>query len=155
MTRLQRDLPTYIDAANGVSIDNGDECDFTKEILSWRKRYASKFGAWPVSSSLWRQIRREPSASFGCSRSCSKATKTPPFPTILAGPPFFATKSHSVLIELANRATKYTKKLAAFRTLSNCHDSVRGDMKQRLPTKTVRGRTAPVCSAELSGRASS
>ena len=32
---------------------------------------------------------------------------------------------------------------------------VRDDMKKRLPTKPVWGRTAPVCSAELSGCASS
>jgi len=32
---------------------------------------------------------------------------------------------------------------------------VRGDMKKRLPTKPVWGRTAPVCSVELSGCASS
>ena len=32
---------------------------------------------------------------------------------------------------------------------------VRGDMKKRLATKPVWGRTAPVCSAELSGCASS
>ena len=38
MARLQRDLPTYIAAAIGVSIDHGDEGDFTKEILSWRKK---------------------------------------------------------------------------------------------------------------------
>jgi hypothetical protein len=31
---------------------------------------------------------------------------------------------------------------------------VRGDMKKRLPTKPVWGRTAPVCSAELYGRTS-
>jgi hypothetical protein len=32
---------------------------------------------------------------------------------------------------------------------------VRGDMKKRLPTKPVWGQTAPVCSVELSGCASS
>jgi len=35
MARLQRELPTYIAAATGVSIDHGDEGDFTKGILSW------------------------------------------------------------------------------------------------------------------------
>ena len=45
MVRLQRDLPTYIAAANGVSIDHGDEGDFTKEIKSWRKSHASEVGA--------------------------------------------------------------------------------------------------------------
>ena len=35
MARLQRDLPTYIAAANGSSIDHGDVGDFTKGILSW------------------------------------------------------------------------------------------------------------------------
>jgi hypothetical protein len=29
VTRLQRDLPTYIAAANGFSIDHGDVGDFT------------------------------------------------------------------------------------------------------------------------------
>jgi hypothetical protein len=46
MVRLQRDLPTYIAAANGVSIDHGDERDFTKEIRSWWKSLASEVGAW-------------------------------------------------------------------------------------------------------------
>jgi hypothetical protein len=46
MARLQRDLPTYIAAAYGVSIDHGDEGDFTKEILSWWKSHASEVGAW-------------------------------------------------------------------------------------------------------------
>jgi hypothetical protein len=46
MARLKRDLPTYIAAANGVSIDNGDEGEFTKEILSWWKSNASEVGAW-------------------------------------------------------------------------------------------------------------
>ena len=45
MVRLQRDLPTYIAAANGVSLDHGDEGDFTKEIKSWRKSLASEVGA--------------------------------------------------------------------------------------------------------------
>jgi hypothetical protein len=35
MARLQRDLPTYIAAASGVSIDHGYEGDFTKGVLSW------------------------------------------------------------------------------------------------------------------------
>jgi len=34
MARLQRDLPTYIAAANGVSIDHGDEGNSNKELLS-------------------------------------------------------------------------------------------------------------------------
>ena len=34
----------------------------------------------PVSPSPWRRIRREPSASFRYSKSCSEATKTLPFP---------------------------------------------------------------------------
>jgi hypothetical protein len=33
--RLQRDLPTYIAAANGFSIDHGNVSDFTKEVMSW------------------------------------------------------------------------------------------------------------------------
>jgi hypothetical protein len=40
MARSQRNLSTYIAAANGVSIDHGDEGDFTKEVLSWRKSHA-------------------------------------------------------------------------------------------------------------------
>jgi hypothetical protein len=35
VARLQRDLPTCIAAAIGLSIDQGDEGDFTKGILSW------------------------------------------------------------------------------------------------------------------------
>jgi hypothetical protein len=42
MARLQRDLPTYIAAAYGVS--NGGV--FTKIILSWRRSHASEVGAW-------------------------------------------------------------------------------------------------------------
>jgi hypothetical protein len=34
MARLQRDLPTYTAAANGLSIDHGDVGDFTKRILN-------------------------------------------------------------------------------------------------------------------------
>jgi hypothetical protein len=35
MARLQRDLPTYIAAANGFAINHGDVGDFTKGLLSW------------------------------------------------------------------------------------------------------------------------
>jgi hypothetical protein len=37
MARLQHDLPTYITAANGFSVDHGDVGDFTKGIPSWPK----------------------------------------------------------------------------------------------------------------------
>ena len=40
IARLQRD-PTYTGAANGFSIDYGDVDDFTKEILSWRKKHVT------------------------------------------------------------------------------------------------------------------
>ena len=52
MARLQRDLPTYIAAANGVSIDHGDEGDFTKGILSWWKSRASEVGAWSEAARI-------------------------------------------------------------------------------------------------------
>jgi hypothetical protein len=45
MARLQHDLPTYIAAANGVSIDHGYEGDFTKRVLSWWKSNATEVGA--------------------------------------------------------------------------------------------------------------
>jgi hypothetical protein len=46
MARLQRDLPTYIAAANGFSTHHNDVGDFTKGILSWRKSHVSEVGAW-------------------------------------------------------------------------------------------------------------
>ena len=52
VARLQRDLPTHIAAANGVSIDHGDEGDFTEEILSWRNRHASEVGAWSEAARI-------------------------------------------------------------------------------------------------------
>ena len=59
MARLQRDLPTYIAAANGFSIDHGDVGDFIKGIQSWQKNMSLKSGPRarrPVSPSPWRQI---------------------------------------------------------------------------------------------------
>jgi hypothetical protein len=44
--RLQRDLPAYVAAASGFSIDHGDVGDFTEGILGWWKRNASEVGAW-------------------------------------------------------------------------------------------------------------
>jgi hypothetical protein len=60
----------------------------------------------PVAPSPWRQIRREPGASFRCSRSFSEATKTLPFPTKFAGQLYFATTTPSVLMKLTNKASK-------------------------------------------------
>jgi hypothetical protein len=51
--------------------------------------------------------------------------------------------------------TKFTKKLAAFRNTCELPWPVRDNMKKRLSTKPVWGRTAPVCRVELSGCASS
>jgi hypothetical protein len=45
MARLRRDLPIYIAAASGFSIDHGDEGVFTKEIMSLWKSHASEIGA--------------------------------------------------------------------------------------------------------------
>jgi hypothetical protein len=53
MARLQRDLPSYIAAANGVSIDHGDEGDFTKEVLSRRRSHASEVGAWSEAARIF------------------------------------------------------------------------------------------------------
>jgi hypothetical protein len=52
MVRLQRDLPTYIAAANGFSIDHGDVGDFAIGILSWWKSHASKVGAWSEAARI-------------------------------------------------------------------------------------------------------
>jgi hypothetical protein len=52
MARLQRDLPTYIAAANGFSIDHGDVGDFTKAILSWWKSHVSEVGAWSEAARI-------------------------------------------------------------------------------------------------------
>jgi hypothetical protein len=46
MARLQRDLPIYIAATNGVSIDQGYVGDFTKGIPIWWKNLVSEVGAW-------------------------------------------------------------------------------------------------------------
>jgi hypothetical protein len=51
MARLQHDLPTYITAANGVSIDHGNKGDFTKGILSWIC-HASEVGAWSKAARI-------------------------------------------------------------------------------------------------------
>jgi hypothetical protein len=45
MARLQRDLPTYIAAANGFYINHSDVGDFTKRILRWLKSHAPEVGA--------------------------------------------------------------------------------------------------------------
>jgi hypothetical protein len=52
MARLQRDLPTYIAAANGFSMDNVDVGDFTKEILSWQKKHVSEVGAYSEAARI-------------------------------------------------------------------------------------------------------
>jgi hypothetical protein len=44
--RLQRDLPAYVDAASGFSIDHGDAGDFTEGVLRWWKSHATEVGAW-------------------------------------------------------------------------------------------------------------
>jgi hypothetical protein len=46
MVRSQRDVPTYIAAANCFFIDHGDVGDFTKGIPSWWKSHSSEVGAW-------------------------------------------------------------------------------------------------------------
>jgi hypothetical protein len=46
MAALQRDLPAYVAAASGFSIDHGDVGDFTEGILGWWKSHAPKVGAW-------------------------------------------------------------------------------------------------------------
>jgi hypothetical protein len=43
---LQRDLPAYVAAASGFSIDHGDVGEFTEGILVWWKSHASEVGAW-------------------------------------------------------------------------------------------------------------
>ena len=52
IARLQHDLPTYITAANGVSIDHGNKGDFTKGILSWWKSPASEVEAWSEAARI-------------------------------------------------------------------------------------------------------
>jgi hypothetical protein len=52
MARLQCDLPTYIAAVNGFSIDHGDVSNFTKGILSWWKSNASEVGAWSEAARI-------------------------------------------------------------------------------------------------------
>jgi hypothetical protein len=52
MARLQRDLPTYIAAANSFSIDHGDVSDFTKGILSWWKSHVSEVGVWSEAARI-------------------------------------------------------------------------------------------------------
>jgi hypothetical protein len=44
--KLHRDLPAYVAAASGFSIDHGDVDDFTEGILGWWKSHASEVGAW-------------------------------------------------------------------------------------------------------------
>jgi hypothetical protein len=46
MAALQRDLPAYVAAASGFSIDHGDVDYFTEGILGWWKSHASEVGAW-------------------------------------------------------------------------------------------------------------
>jgi hypothetical protein len=46
MEALQRDLPAYVAAASGFSIDHGDVGDFTEGILGRWKTHASKVEAW-------------------------------------------------------------------------------------------------------------
>jgi hypothetical protein len=52
MARLQRGLPTYTAAAYGFSIHHGDVGVFTKGILRWLKRHASKVGAWSEAARM-------------------------------------------------------------------------------------------------------
>jgi hypothetical protein len=87
MARLQRDLPTYIAAANRVSIDHGDEGDFTKEIKSWRKSHASEVGAWSEAARIY----------------LAMAPRHCPFRLHLRVN-FFSLSKPSVLMELENKA---------------------------------------------------
>jgi hypothetical protein len=43
---LHCDLPAYVAAASGFSIDHGNVGDFTEGILGWWKSHASEVGAW-------------------------------------------------------------------------------------------------------------
>jgi hypothetical protein len=42
--RLQCDLPAYVAAVSGFSINHGDVDDFTERILGWWKEMPPKFG---------------------------------------------------------------------------------------------------------------
>jgi hypothetical protein len=42
---LQRDLPAYVAAASGFSIDHGDVGNFIEGILGWWKSHAPEVGA--------------------------------------------------------------------------------------------------------------
>ena len=45
MAALQRDLPAYVAAASGFSIDHGDVGNFIEGILGWWKSHAPEVGA--------------------------------------------------------------------------------------------------------------
>ena len=68
MARLQRELPTYIAADNGFSIEHGDVGDFTKENLSWWKSHVSEVGAWSEAARI--AFAMAPN-SAGAERVCS------------------------------------------------------------------------------------
>ena len=42
--KLHRDLPAYVAAASGFSIDHGDVDNFTEGILGWWKEMTPKLG---------------------------------------------------------------------------------------------------------------
>jgi len=107
MARLQRDLPTYIAAADGFSIDHGDVADFAKGLLNWWKSQVSEVWAWSEAARI--AFAMSPNSAgaervFRCSRSCSVDSNTLPFPTTLAGKICFATATHGVLTKLASKA---------------------------------------------------
>jgi hypothetical protein len=94
MARLQRNLPTYFAAANCFQLITAMWATSLNGFRVGEKYLSLKSGHGakrPVSPSPWRQIRREPSASFRCSRYSSKATKVLLFPTTFAGQLSFST----------------------------------------------------------------
>jgi hypothetical protein len=107
MARLQRDLPTYIAAANGFSIDPSDVGDFTKGILSWLKSHAYEVGAWSEAARI--AFAMTPNAAgvervFSLLKILLRSNQDTALSAKFAGRLCFVTTTPSVLMKPANKA---------------------------------------------------
>jgi hypothetical protein len=50
--KLQEELPAYLSAANGFTIDHSDPKAFTKGVLSWWANHGTKFPTWAEAAQI-------------------------------------------------------------------------------------------------------
>ena len=74
--KLQEELPAYLSAANGFTIDHSDPKAFTKGVLSWWANHGTKFPTWAEAAQIVFSFTRFRSSSY-----TSVMTATPPWQT--------------------------------------------------------------------------